>query len=448
MAMSRNRKLVIVGALVAVEVLICVAIVALLAASGLVLPRARFLYVADTRAQETVEESFVPDGPATLDLTNTYGDVRIVAGDGDRFVVKAIKEAWGQNKSEAEANLRAVEVKMTMDGGTLRVEVEDPHREAVVVLGSVRSSQVEFEITAPRQASVSAYTHNGHIALKGSEGDADLTDRYGSITVEDVAGSITADTNNGNVTVRRSGGEGAAVDVRSRYGDITIREVTARELSLDSNNGVLELEEVTVDGDLALNTNYGGIDVGGVRAGSLTVKSHNGTITLNDGQLDGKLDLFSNYGAVSVTRTQASEYKIETRNGDIDLSGGQGSLWLHSNYGDITVQDARDAELDLGSGNGKITFEGSLVAEADHQLESNYGSVTLRLPPDTAFFVDASTNYGRIRCEFDVLVEGGGEDKEDRTTGDELRGTVNGGGGRLRIETRNGDITIEAETFE
>ena len=443
--MNRKQKRLVLVALVAVEVLICAAIIAGLATLRFAFPRARFFYVADTRAEETVEQRFVTDGPATLDLTNTYGDVQITAAEGDRFVVKATKEAWGQNKSEAEAKVQALEVRMTMDGGTLQVQVKDPDRETTVVFGSTRGSQVRFEVEAPRQTAVVVQTRHGRVTLTGTEGDADLTGRFGPIVVEDVSGSITADTNNDDVTVRRSGGKGAKVDLHSDFGDITAREVTAKELTLDSNNGALELENVTVHGDLVLNTLFGKVELESIRAESLKVTSQNGTITLKDAQFDGLLDISSKFGAVSASSTAASEYKIETDNGAITLDGGRGPLWLHSKFGDIEVRGAQDATLDLVTSNGKVTFEGSLSAEADHLVEGNFGSVVLRLPSDTAVTLDASTDFGRIRCEFDVLVEGGGDDKESRSSGDELRGAINGGGHRLRVKTRNGDITIEAE---
>lgn len=448
--MNRKRKRLIVGTLLVVEVLICAAIVVVLAMSRFFdLPRnARLFYVADTRAEETVEQSFAADGPATLDLTNTYGDVQIAAGESDQIVVKAIKEAWGQDTAEAKAKLQALQVKMAMDGGALRVQVEDPDRETSVVFGASRASRVRFEVAVPRQTSVVVDTRNGNITLKNSQGDADLTSRYGQVSVENVRGSLTVDANYGNVMVRRCGSEQATVDLYSRYGDITVRQVTAKELTLETNNGVLTLEDATIDGDPVLSTQYGRIDLDGVVAKSLKVKSQNGPIALNDGQLDGALDVFTRYGAVSVAATEAGEYKIETNNGAIKLDGGHDSLWLHSNYGDITVRGAQDATLDLSSGNGKITFEGSLAAKADHEVASNYGAVSLRLPPDTAVYLDAETNYGRIRCEFDVLVKGSGDDNESRSSGDELRGTINGGGKRLRIKTRNGDIAIEVELSE
>jgi DUF4097 and DUF4098 domain-containing protein YvlB len=430
--------------LVVVEILICLVIVAAVWSSGLTFSRARILYVADTLAQATDVESFDVDGPAVLDLTNVHGDIQIVAGDDDHFSVRATRECWGQSKREAQAKLQALEVEMTMDGDTLRIRVDDPDADTVYLLAiATRSNQVSFEITAPRRTAVLVQTRNGSVSLKGTQGAAELNSHYGSITVEDTSGDIQVETNNGEVTVRRSGDEGATVNLTSHYGDITTQELIAGELTLFSKNGALELEEVTAERDLELDTHYGRIDLDGVRARSLAANSHNGDITLEDGQFEDEVDLYTQYGAVNVSGTEASAYRIETRNGAIKLDGGRGPLQLTSHYGDITVRKAHDATLELVTSNGKVTFEGGLAVKADHQVKSGYGAVSLRLPPDTTFFLDAGTEYGRIRCGFDVLVEGEGEEKEGRSRGDALRGSVNGGGLTLVVNSRNGDIDIQ-----
>jgi DUF4097 and DUF4098 domain-containing protein YvlB len=443
--MAKSRKQLIVGILVAIETIICVIVFALVAASGSAFPRARFLYAADTHAEATEVASFAPDGPAVLDLTNTYGDVQIVAADDDEFTIRAIKECWGQNEREAQAKLEALKVHMKMDNDTLRIRVEDPDVETVYLLAiAAYSSQVSFEIAAPRQTAVRVQTRNGNVSLKGTEGAVELASHYGSIRVEDVSGGVQVETNNGAVTVLRSGDSGATVNLTSHYGDITARKVIASEMTLDSNNGVFELEEVTIDGNLALKAHYGRIVLNSVQARALTARSQNGAITLRDGLLQGELDLYSHYGAVTVAGTEASAYRIETRNGAIELDGGRGPLQLTSHYGDITVWRARDVTLDLTTSNGKVSFEGSLSANADHQAKSDYGDVSLRLPPDVALFLDARTEHGRIQCRFDVLTGGDGEEKDGRSSGDELRGMIHGGGPMLVVESRNGDVIIQS----
>ena len=182
--MKKRRRRIIVSALILVEVLICVSIVAALALSTSGFSNVRFFYFATTRAEETIEERFARDGLTTLDLTSTDGNVEITASDGDQVVVKAFKRTWGRNQKDAEAKLRDLEVKMTRDGETLRIQVDDPEQSAPIILfvGSTRSSQVDFEISVPRQMPVVAYNRSGAITLSGTQGDTNLNSRYGVST--------------------------------------------------------------------------------------------------------------------------------------------------------------------------------------------------------------------------------------------------------------------------
>lgn len=520
----RNRaKLIIVGALTVAEGFLCLAIIGVLAVSQISLPKTRFFQIANTRGEETIEQSFAADGPAKLDLTNSAGDVEISASDDDRFVVRAVKEAWGRDQRDAQAKAQSIEVSMALEEGTLTVRVEEPEKGSVVVFGTVRSSRVGFEIAVPRRTAVVVHTRSGRLTLEGTQGDAELYDRYGPVSVQDVTGSITVDTNNGKVTVLHSGGKREELSLSSTYADIVVQQVEANALTLDSNNGALRLEDVAVVGDLDLQTRYGEIalervqgsvlraethneaislqdvemdgalslvtqygdvttrdvtgsemnvhvdngklelervavegdlvvdskyvpvSLDGVHAKSLSIKGNNGDITFNDVQLDGPLSLSTEYGAVQVARTEASEYRIETNNSPIVLHGGHGVLWVHNKYGDIVIEGAHRAALDLRTTNGEVSFQGTLEPGADHHLESTYGPVSLRLPPDTAVTLDASTEYGRIHSEFDVLVKSQQDEQEKPHSGDALYGTINGGGPELKIRTTNSDITIEVE---
>jgi DUF4097 and DUF4098 domain-containing protein YvlB len=523
--MNNRRKRIIIGALVTIEILICVVIISVITTSGISLSPGSFFYVTDTQAMETIERSFATDGAVTLNLANRHGDIQITANDDKQIVVKAVKEVWGQNQDDAEARLQDLKVEMTMDGDVLNIQVnESDQKEMGFFFRETNASEVSFQIIVPRKAQVIVRTHSGRVNLQGIEGDVDLASRYAPISIEDVAGSIVAETRNEGVTVRRSGSEEATVKLLSTYGDIIMEQVVARTLVLDNRNGVLDLksvvadesltlrtsygkvalqeietglltaetrsEDVTLrkvhtDGELNLSNRYGNIIVTEVIAGKMDIESNNGTlkldrvtvggelvmdtgnveidiggvqadslqvigkgrITLDDVELEGKLDISTQHGAVEVVRTEASEYQIETRSDSITLDGGYGRLQLHNKYGDITVKNARDATLDLRTKNGRVTFEGSLSTAADHQVESEYADVLLRLSADTAVFLDASTEYGHIRSEFQVLTEDALDDQEEFRNRDMLRGTINDGsandGAKLKVRTRNGNITLE-----
>jgi hypothetical protein len=92
--------------------------------------------------------------------------------------------------------------------------------------------------------------------------------------------------------------------------------------------------------------------------------------------------------------------------------------------------------LDLLTQSGSIDFAGSL-SEGPHSLRSDFGGITLTLPADSAFNVDLSTDFGQISSDLPVTVTGN-IDEQHQT------GTINGGGGTLKVETKSGNVDINA----
>jgi DUF4097 and DUF4098 domain-containing protein YvlB len=94
-------------------------------------------------------------------------------------------------------------------------------------------------------------------------------------------------------------------------------------------------------------------------------------------------------------------------------------------------------DLDAETTNGAIRAE---LAEVNPgkgiRLETTNGRITIALPKSIAARVDASTTNGSIKTDLPVTTT-----EVRRNT---LRGTINGGGGELKLRTTNGSITIEA----
>ena len=131
--MTKARKAFLLTILIGLETLICLLILASLAATQLgVTSSARLFYFADTHAQETIEERFTVDGPASLDLDNLRGEVQVIAGEGDEYVILAHKEVWGQGQDDAQARLQQLQVAVTRTGGSVMVQVVEPRYRVVV----------------------------------------------------------------------------------------------------------------------------------------------------------------------------------------------------------------------------------------------------------------------------------------------------------------------------
>ena len=71
----------------------------------------------------------------------------------------------------------------------------------------------------------------------------------------------------------------------------------------------------------------------------------------------------------------------------------------------------------------------------DWSLEASSGGITVELPPEASFELDARTGSGSIDTERPLTVTG-------RVSRKSLRGSVGSGGPRLEVETSSGSIVI------
>ena len=62
--------------------------------------------------------------------------------------------------------------------------------------------------------------------------------------------------------------------------------------------------------------------------------------------------------------------------------------------------------------------------------------MTVKVPADAAFNLDAEASGGGVHCDLPVTVQGKREH-------DELKGTVNGGGPVVHLETSGGGVHVE-----
>jgi hypothetical protein len=75
------------------------------------------------------------------------------------------------------------------------------------------------------------------------------------------------------------------------------------------------------------------------------------------------------------------------------------------------------------------------IAKADVAVQTGSGSVTLTLPPDAGYTLDAQTGSGSISTAQPLTIQG-------RIGRHHVAGTVRGGGQSVRVRTGSGSIDI------
>jgi DUF4097 and DUF4098 domain-containing protein YvlB len=171
------------------------------------------------------------------------------------------------------------------------------------------------------------------------------------------------------------------------------------------------------------------------RASDVSARSGDGSIDIE--QVTGRVQLRSGDGSI----------RGRSLAGDVNAHTGDGSIRLESVSGALSV-DTGDGSIALGgmltnvharSGDGSVTIhaEPGSTPDADWDITTGDGSVTLAVPDGFGAELDAHTGDGGIRME-DVTLS----NMTGKIGRNSLRGRLGEGGRNLRVRTGDGSITV------
>jgi len=220
---------------------------------------------------------------------------------------------------------------------------------------------------------------------------------------------VIVQTSNGNITATTSPGNQAR---------ITVTKYSSGRDDVEAAKN-LKIVEVTMDqeGDA--------IHVGIKRTDNAPWSNWGANVHL-DVPVGSQLTFRSSNGNLS-SRQVGGKQSLRTSNGNITVTDGTGEVDMETKNGSITVT-ALNAAIRARTSNGRIVFDGTF-AKGNHCLETRNGSISITLPPDATFHVDASTRNGSVRSDFPLSKV---EEKDSRT----LIGSVG----------ENAEVSIKAAT--
>jgi len=192
------------------------------------------------------------------------GSVRLYGWDRNEVRVRALVQAWGETRADAEA--QAKEIRIETDGD--RVRASGPS------YGRRTGWAVTYEVWVPRKTNVDAETHNGGISAEGIEGQLRLDAVNGGIALRDVSGDVRAETTNGGVSAILAGTtwRGRGLDLVTTNGSVTLEIPRGYNAELETGtvNGGMNIDfPITVQGTIGrrLTTRLG---TGGPRLRAMT----------------------------------------------------------------------------------------------------------------------------------------------------------------------------------
>ncbi|MCB2178737.1 DUF4097 domain-containing protein [bacterium] len=378
--------------------------------------------------------TFDPEDAVGIRMDWSYGDITLIQTDDDEILMDMVKVSYGESQWDADQKAEALTVDVSDEKGMKVFSFQQPNEPNALVIED-NPSRIDVLLYVPKDLDVELSNWTGMISSEGFTGNLYVNNQFGSVEISDLVGNLSVESSSGFLDLYRIDAGENSVRFASQYGNITLEDLSAGEVEVESNNGEISITGLISEGPCQVDSGFGPITVQGFICSELTTTSQNGWVELENGELQGDLNVTSDFGNIKLTQVFASNYTMETSNGNVEADQVAGKVKVTSDFGDITLENGDDAVLDITIENGKILYSGSLSSEEDHTVTCSFGNVVLYLAEDTSLDIDLKTDFGTIKSEFPVTLQG----QMDPSI---MQGKLNDGGALMKIESSNGDIEL------
>lgn len=321
----------------------------------------------------------VPVGPGLeLTVNNASGNIIITTNGESVLSVEAVKNINGDSQAAADAIARHVEIDVNRTGGHFTVE--------------------------PKFTRIDERTPSFWQKVFGKSGEQS----FGTV---DLVISVPVECN---------------VDIYSTSGNIETAGLTGK-LYLSGSGGSIKIRDI-----------QGKIDIA-TTSGEVSLNDINGNVRIN---ASGSSIVFSSIVGNLEIRNSSGKTAGEYLSGDLTLSQTIGSVDLKRIEGNIRIKstsskidiDQDSGSLDVTAETGDINIKTELSSSNEYFVETISGSINFMIPGSSGGSVNIEAGSGDIDARIPISIESFSKTK--------LSGTFGGGGPKISLSTRSGDITL------
>ncbi len=167
--------------------------------------------------------------------------------------------------------------------------------------------------------------------------------------------------------------------------------------------------------------------------GPVTAKAGSGDVQIQE--IEADVDVHVGSGDISVASVRSS-VSADSGHGDVALKEIRGPASVRVGSGDVSVGEA-GANLNVSTGHGDISVESPIPDHANWVLKAGSGDVSLHLPRESQFKINAVTVWGEIETDFGLEPARGLRMKLEGRVGENATSEIS-------IKMAHGDIAIKA----
>jgi DUF4097 and DUF4098 domain-containing protein YvlB len=329
---------------------------------------------------DTVQQQFPAKG--SLRIISDRGSLNITPSDDNTLRVVVHKKLRADNQQTADKYNEGTKPQITVTGNSVLLNANTNG-------AGEHGVESDLDVFVPRDATLDVASKRGDVTINDRKADVKVTLQHGDIALDSISGSARLTLDKGSIRASKITGD---VDIDGHIDDVTLEEVGgAAHLNGDFFN------------DIRLNK----------IAKTVTFKSARSDVMLSS--VPGDLEISGD----SLRATDvAGPSRLITKSKEIHLENISGDLQVETSNGGIEIHAADKLPV------GKMS------------LSSKNGDLTVELPANAGFQIDAIASKGDISSDF-------GSVKIDSNNGEShATGTVGNGVAKLQFRTDHGDIRI------
>ena len=335
-------------------------------------------FVGDKHEVDTTLQHACPDG-TVLTVDSPHGDIAISGTSTDgQMHLSAHTIVFTRSDTDAEKRSAELAPRLRSDANQLGISVP-----------SGDGARVDLTLTLPPTVSVVVHGNQGDISVHAQQAPVTIIANHGDVEANDITGPLTVHVNHGDTSFSAHNDRGG-ITLEGRAMDLTLSDITGA---------------INLSGEF-----FGTVHV--ERSGS-PVRLHTGRVDLELGRVDGNLEL--------------------TQSADLSADGIVGPVTVNTRNRNVTMERVSGA-VSITNRNGSVTLSAAPPL-ANITIENRTGEVSVTLPTNAGFILDAGTLNGELTNSFGLTPT----ENNDRTR---LNGTVGAGGPMIRLETSQADLSI------
>ena len=330
-------------------------------------------------------------GSLSLEISNKFGGVNVLVHEHSEIKVKLVKKVKADDEATARAVAEALKIKLeTKTQGSGPGYSLSSNRESLDK-DLRKGLQTDFFVWVPKSTKLNISNKYGPISVDGASGDHEITNAYGPVVVKSVDGSVR---------------------VENSYGPINLDGITGN-CQIVNKFGPVQVE--TIGGSMKVENGYGPVDLSKIR-GPVSLSNRYGPVQCDN--LESSLSFDGQHANVKAMNVNG-DVEITTSYENVELENVQGGIKVHGKHGDIDIKASHSPV--------KPIF-----------VEAEYSGVSLSLPKESRFELDAISKYGKFVSGFESI----NVKDQDLGKNSRIKASNGQGGPMIIINTSYRDITL------